>query len=146
MVVYKEPSSRFKPRFEIAALFIEDSDRILLLHRHHSTSQGNLWGIPGGKVDRGETPLGAVIREVKEETGYDFSRHPVDHLGTVFIEYDDKILFVYHMFRTQLVGDPTAVKINPHEHVDFVWATPQEGLKLPLIQDEDACFKLVYSL
>jgi 8-oxo-dGTP pyrophosphatase MutT (NUDIX family) len=146
MVVYKDPSPQFKPRIEVAALFIEDGDRILLLHRHHSTSQGNRWGIPGGKVDKGETPLCAAIREVKEETGYDFSRHPVDHLGTVFIEYDDKNHFVYHMFRTQLVGDPTAVKINLDEHVAFVWATPQEGLKLPLIQDEDACFKLVYSL
>ena len=135
-----------KLRHVVVHAIIEMDGKLLLEKRTGDLLESGKWSLPSGFLDRDETAAQGIIREVKEETGYDFSRHPVDHLGTVFIEYDDKILFVYHMFRTQLVGDPTAVKINPHEHVDFVWATPQEGLKLPLIQDEDACFKLVYSL
>jgi hypothetical protein len=52
-VVYKVPSSNFKPKIEVSALFIEHENRILLLHRQETKSQGNLWGIPGGKLDKG---------------------------------------------------------------------------------------------
>lgn len=144
-VVYTEPSPNFKPKIEVAALFIEHENRILLLHRQETKSQGNLWGIPGGKLDKGETPLQAVLRETKEETGYDFSKQAMESLGTVYIEYNDKDHFVYHMFRTKLIGDPGAVKINFREHKGFTWVTPQDGLKLELIKDEDVCFKLIYN-
>ena len=145
-IIYKQPSANFKPKIEVAALFIEHESRILLLHRQEHKSQGNLWGIPGGKLDKGETPLQAVIREINEETGYDFSKQRIEDLGTVYIEYNDKDHFVYHMFRTRLIGDPSAVKINFKEHKGFTWVTPQDGLKLELIKDEDACFKLIYNL
>lgn len=144
--IYKEPSVQFKPKIEVAALFIEHDNRILLLHRQEHKSEGNLWGIPGGKLEKGETPLQAVLREIKEETGYDFSKQPIEDLGAVYIEYNDKDHFVYHMFRTKLMDDPSAVKINFGEHKGFTWVTPQDGLKLELIKDEDACFKLIYGL
>jgi mutator protein MutT len=143
-VVYKEPTSQFKPKIEVAALFIEHENRILLLHRQETKSQGNLWGIPGGKLDKGETPLQAVLREVKEETNYDFSKEAIESLGSVYIEYNEKDHFVYHMFRTKLKGDPSAVQINFKEHKGYTWATPEDALKLELIKDEDACFKLIY--
>lgn len=145
-VVYKTPTANFKPKIEVAALFIEHEGRILLLHRQEVKSQGNLWGIPGGKVDKGETPLQAVVREIKEETGYDFSEQPIETLDTVYIEYNEMDHFVYHMFRAKLVQDAGAVKINFKEHKGFTWVTPQDGLKLELIKDEDACFKLIYGV
>ena len=145
-IVYKEPSANFNPKIEVAALFIEHDNRILLLHRQENKSQGNLWGIPGGKLDKGDTPLQAVVREIKEETGYDFSKQSLENLGAVYIEYDDHNHFVYHMFRAKLVGDPAAVKINFHEHKGFTWVTPKDGLRLELIKGEDACFKLIYGL
>jgi len=143
-VVYKEPSPSFNPHVEIAALFIEHDNRVLMLHRQECKSQGNLWGIPGGKIDKGETPCEAAVREVKEETGYDFSNQAIEHLGTVYIEHSDKDHIIYHMFRAKLVGDPGAVKINFNEHKGFTWIRPEEALKFELIQDEDACFKLIY--
>jgi len=87
-----------------------------------------------------------VLREIKEETGFDFSGQSLENLGTVFIEYNEKDHFVYHMFRVKFDGDPSAVKINFHEHKGFTWVTPKDGLKLELIKDEDACFKLIYGL
>src|SRR5438046_1181033 len=84
--VYLKPSPQFKPRVEIAAVYIECNDLILLLHRQANKSQGNKWGIPGGKVKKTETPLQGAIREVREETGYDISEHEIENLGTVYIE------------------------------------------------------------
>jgi mutator protein MutT len=143
-VIYLQPTPQFKPRIEIAAVYIEHNDQILLLHRQNNKSQGNKWGIPGGKVKKGETPLQAAIREIQEETGYDISTQTIEDLGTVFIEYNETDHFKYHMFRTKLQADPGAVKINIYEHKGFTWVTPAEGLKMDLLQDEDPCFRLVY--
>ncbi len=142
--VYLEPSPQFKLRVEIATLYIEDGNRLLFLHRQENKSQGNLWGIPGGKIEKNETPLQAVIREIKEETGYDFSNQPIQFLKTVYIEYNEKDHFVYHMFRVKMPFDPGAVKINFKEHKGFTWLTVDDALKLNLIKDEDYCIKMTH--
>lgn len=143
-VVYKEPTPQFKPRIQIVAVYIEYQNKILLLHRQENKSQGSKWGIPGGKVDKGETHLQAAIREVKEETGCDISKQIIEDLGTVYIEYNEKDHFIYHMFRTQLQDDPGGIKINFNEHKGFTWVTPADALKMDLLQDEAPCFRLVY--
>lgn len=61
--VYLEPRPQFNPKVEIAAIYIEYNDQILILHRQNNKSEGNKWGIPGGKVAKNETPLQAIIRE-----------------------------------------------------------------------------------
>lgn len=142
--VYFKPPCNFKPRFEIAAVFIENNGRILILHRQENKSQGNKWGIPGGKVDKNELPLQAAIRELKEETAYDISKQEIENLGTVYIEYNDNDHFVYHMFRTKLQDNPGDVKINFVEHKGFTWVTPSDALKMDLLQDEDPCIRLIY--
>ena len=50
--------------------FLLHQDQVLMLHRNFPPNQG-LWNGVGGHIDPGETPKQAVIREVKEETGYD---------------------------------------------------------------------------
>lgn len=114
------------------------------MHSQDHKKQGNRWGIPGGKVEKNEAPLQAVIREIKEETGYDFSNQAVQFLKTVYIEYNEKDHFVYHMFRVKLSFDPAAVKIDFKEHKGFTWMTVEDALKYPLIDDEDFCIKMTH--
>lgn len=142
--IYLEPTSQFKPCVEVAAVYIEYNGQILLLHRQNNKSQGNKWGIPGGKVEKTETPLQAVIRETKEETGFDISNQAIETLRSVYVEYNEKNHFVYHAFRTQLQGDPGSVKINFNEHKGFTWVRPADALKMDLLQDEDACIMKDY--
>lgn len=142
--IYLEPTQQFKPRIEIAAVYIEHNGNILLLHRQNNKSQGNKWGIPGGKIDKNETPLQAAIREVCEETGYNLSSNSLKPVGTVYVEYNETDHFVHHMFQTTLAGDPGNVKINFKEHKGFTWVTPAESLKMDLLKDEDPCIRLVY--
>lgn len=142
--VYLEPTPQFKPCVEIASVYIEYEDQILILHRQNNKSEGNKWGIPGGKVEKNETPLQAALREALEETGFDLSKHPIETFKTVYIEYDEKKHIVYHAFRTQLQGDPGAVKINFNEHKGFTWVKPSDALKMELMQEEDTCIMKDY--
>lgn len=141
--IFKEMPENFKPKFEIVGSFIEVDGKILLLHRQDHKAQGNTWAIPGGKIDKGETPVDASIRETFEETGYLLDT--VDYLGFVYIKYE-KYDFIYHMTMAKPEVDPSKVSINFKESKGFTWMTPIQALEMNLMPDEGDCFKLIYKL
>jgi 8-oxo-dGTP diphosphatase len=51
----------------VAAALIDADGRVLLAQRPQGKSMAGLWEFPGGKVDPGETPEAALIRELAEE-------------------------------------------------------------------------------
>ncbi len=51
----------------VACALLDADDRILLAQRPEGKAMAGLWEFPGGKVDAGETPEDALIRELKEE-------------------------------------------------------------------------------
>jgi 8-oxo-dGTP diphosphatase len=56
----------------VAAVALVDADgRVLLARRPEGKPLAGLWEFPGGKVDPGETPEAALIRELGEELGID---------------------------------------------------------------------------
>src|SRR5215469_7853906 len=56
----------------VAAVALVDADgRVLLARRPEGKAMAGLWEFPGGKVDPGETPEAALIRELAEELGID---------------------------------------------------------------------------
>jgi len=63
---------RTPPLVVVAAVVLVDSDgRVLLAQRPEGKAMAGLWEFPGGKVDLGETPENALIRELREELGID---------------------------------------------------------------------------
>jgi len=64
------PPAPPKPILLVAACALLDSEgRILLAQRPEGKSMAGLWEFPGGKLDDGETPEAALIRELREELG-----------------------------------------------------------------------------
>jgi 8-oxo-dGTP diphosphatase len=68
-----EPSADgSKPLLLVAACALIDADgRVLLARRPEGKTMAGLWEFPGGKVQPGETPEAALIRELREELGID---------------------------------------------------------------------------
>ncbi|MEU7160883.1 NUDIX hydrolase [Streptomyces chrestomyceticus] len=57
--------------FRLAAYAVCIEDGRVLIARHVSPKGDSTWTLPGGRVEHGEDPVDAVIREVAEETGCD---------------------------------------------------------------------------
>lgn len=53
----------------VAAALVDDDKRVLLAQRPEGKALAGLWEFPGGKVDAGETPEEALVRELREELG-----------------------------------------------------------------------------
>jgi 8-oxo-dGTP diphosphatase len=65
-------ADRVPPVVLVAAVVLVDADgRVLLAQRPAGKAMAGLWEFPGGKVDPGETPEAALIRELAEELGID---------------------------------------------------------------------------
>jgi 8-oxo-dGTP diphosphatase len=55
----------------VAAALIDSDGRVLIAQRPRAKTMGGLWEFPGGKVNEGETPEAALVRELNEELGID---------------------------------------------------------------------------
>ncbi len=61
-----------QPTILVAAVaLVDDENRVLIAQRPQGKSMAGLWEFPGGKVEPGETPEVALIRELKEELAID---------------------------------------------------------------------------
>ncbi len=58
-----------KPLMVVAAALVDADGRVLVQQRPADKSMGGLWEFPGGKIEPGETPEAALIRELREELG-----------------------------------------------------------------------------
>lgn len=95
----------------VVAAVIRDNDRILATARGYGEYKG-WWEFPGGKIEEGESPEQALIREIREELGVEIEVH--DLIG--IIDYD------YETF---------------HLHMNCYWATVVKG-ELQLLEHEAA--------
>jgi 8-oxo-dGTP pyrophosphatase MutT (NUDIX family) len=130
----------------VVACFLKAGEDFLFLHRVPHISQGNRWGIPGGKIEKDETPRQAVLREVFEETGLSMQDPCLKFLDTVYIKpsIPDRD-FVYHMYE-YVLDQRFDVRLRPQEHKDYKWMSLRESLEYDLIEDEDACIFKAYGV
>ena len=71
-------SSTAKPDFVVSAVVLRDGDGRILVVRKRGTTR---YMLPGGKIEKGETPAQAAIRELHEEVGAELDPASLNFLG-----------------------------------------------------------------
>jgi 8-oxo-dGTP diphosphatase len=104
----KEPPASRQRLFVVAAL-IERRGRVLLAQRRADQSFALSWEFPGGKVELGEDPRDALVREIREELDCAARVHEV--VDVIFYPYPtfDLVMPVYRA--TRLPGRPRAAEV-----------------------------------
>ena len=73
----------------VAAALVDQDGRVLIAQRPEGKALAGLWEFPGGKLDAGERPEGALIRELKEELGIDVKEPCLAPLTFASHAYED---------------------------------------------------------
>ena len=102
-ILYPTPKVRKKiPIYDVAVSVIEHKNKILITKRLNKNFLPGLWEFPGGKIEKNETAIQTIIREVKEETNLTVSnpiflgniKHKYSHFGvniSLFISFPKSI-------------------------------------------------------
>ena len=124
----------------VAAAFIRD-DRALLARRTPQMRwYANLWDLPGGHVEQGETERQAVVREVNEELGVAISE-PTGEAATRLFDYDSAGVRTADLsvwIITDWAGNIT--NNSPREHLELRWFTPSELASIEIAHPEYIAF------
>ncbi len=121
-------SSMPRPLATVGALVVGPSGRVLLIRTHKWRDR---WGVPGGKIEYGETMAAAVRREVREETGLDLDDvrwAPVQE-AVESHEFHRPAHFVLLNF----VARSPSEQVHLNEEAQaFAWVEPEEALTMDL--------------
>jgi 8-oxo-dGTP diphosphatase len=116
------------PTLLVAACALIDADnRVLLARRPEGKTMAGLWEFPGGKVDPGETPEAALIRELKEELGIDVSATCLAPFSFASHAYEEFHLLMPLFLCRRWRGIPT-----PREGQTLAWVRPNKLTEYPM--------------
>ena len=93
-----------------AAALVDVDGRVLLAQRPDDKDMAGLWEFPGGKIEQGETPEQALIRELKEELAIDTRSSCLAPLSFASHEYENFHLLILLYVCRRWWGSPVAVE------------------------------------
>ena len=106
----------------VTAVALVDADgRVLLAQRPEGKSLAGLWEFPGGKVEPGETPEAALIRELHEELGIDTHASCLAPLTFASHSYDD-----FHLLMPLFICRRWKGIAQPREGQRLAWVRSQD--------------------
>lgn len=113
-----------QPVVVAAAVVIRDG-RVLLTRRAEGQHLAGLWEFPGGKLEEGESPEAALVRECREECGIDVE--VIDILDVTHHRYPDKDVLLLFYRCALRAGEVTHLQVADH-----AWVAPIELGDYPL--------------
>jgi 8-oxo-dGTP diphosphatase len=112
----------------VSAVALIDADgRVLIARRPEGKAMAGLWEFPGGKVEPGETPEAALMRELDEELGVETWSSCLAPLTFASHAYPDFHLLMPLYVCRRWNGTPRA-----KEHTALKWVRPREMADYPM--------------
>jgi 8-oxo-dGTP diphosphatase len=130
-----------KPLLLVAACALIDTDnRVLLARRPEGKKMAGLWEFPGGKLNPGETPETALIRELKEELGIDVTEACLAAFAFASHDYERFHLLMPLFLCRRWKGTPAGLEgqalawVRPNKLTDYDMPPADKPL-IPLLRD-----------
>jgi len=111
----------------VAAALVDVDGRVLLAQRPRGKQLEGLWEFPGGKVDAGERPEGALIRELGEELGIVVKAACLAPLTFASHSYDD-----FHLLMPLYVCRKWEGFVQPLDGQTLKWVRPKNMRAYPM--------------
>ena len=105
----------------VACALIDADGRVLIAQRPSHKNMGGLWEFPGGKVETGESPETALIRELREELGILVKEACLAPFAFASHGYSDFHLLMPLYVCRRWEGTPQSV-----EHMALKWVRPKD--------------------
>lgn len=118
----------------IMVLVSENGGALICHRRKDHYRRPGMWDLPGGKMEDGETPLEAAIRETMEEVGYCAEPRRCAPLGNTVSDFPDGNPRVYHAYKVFVKNAEHWEPSSPsNDFTEFRWIKTMAELKdLPL--------------
>lgn len=129
---YTSPPPHFHADMTASVIVCQRKGKILLMKRSADIPQGGKWAAAGGKLEKGEEPLEAAIRELFEETAIQLKNQDLQYCFTAYYVFPD-IQYTLHFFKAELLGE-IQIELNQREHSEYLWISPEEALSMDLMR------------
>ena len=120
-------ASGFRLVLVVACALIDPDGRVLIAQRPPQKAMAGLWEFPGGKIEPGESPEAALIRELSEElaiTVKEACLAPFTFASHVYADF--QLLMPLYVCR-RWEGEPM-----PREHSALKWVRPRDLTQYPM--------------
>ena len=116
----------------VAAALVDSDGRVLIAQRPEGKQLAGLWEFPGGKVEPGETPETALIRELEEELGITVKQACLAPFVFASHTYESFHLLMPLYLIRRWEGEPEA-----KEHKAIKWVRPNDMRNYPMPPADD---------
>lgn len=110
-----------------AAALIDADSRLLITKRPQGRAFAGLWEFPGGKVEKGETPEMALVRELREELSIEVKQGCLAPLTFASHGYDE-----FHLLMPIFACRRWTGAIAAQENQDLAWVRPNRLMTYPM--------------
>lgn len=116
---FRNPGQVSVKQINVVGAVIDQGGQILCAQRGPGGALGGMWEFPGGKIENGESPRDALIREIDEELHCEITVG--DEVTTTRHEYDFGVVTLTTFWCELVAGTPTLT-----EHAEVRWLAPRE--------------------
>ena len=125
---YERGVGRDRPTVLVSAVALIDVDgRVLIAKRPEGKAMAGLWEFPGGKVNDGESPEAALIRELREELAIDITQSCLAPFTFASHSYED-----FHLLMPLFVCRVWHGTPSPQEGQELKWVRPLRLREFPM--------------